>query len=108
MNAIHKLVLTLVAGMLFCSTAFATEFIGTLSEKPKDAKEGVVAVLTVKDKAKKEEKTYNLWATGENAKKLTDLLKKTGATVKVTGDAKESDIKVDKFAEMPSKPEKKK
>jgi hypothetical protein len=76
---------------------------GVLSEKPVNAAEGVVAVLTVKsgdeqaDKkaakkaAKKggaaptaKEEKLNLLATGDVATKLTDLAKKS-ATVEVTG-----------------------
>jgi len=76
---------------------------GVLSEKPVNAAEGVVAVLTIKsgdDQADKKaarkaakkgggqpaakEDKLNLLATGDVATKLTDLAKK-GATVEVTG-----------------------
>jgi hypothetical protein len=75
---------------------------GVLSEKPVNAADGVVAVLTVKNgpdpaagKAAKKrnkkggdtppaEQKFNLLATGDIATKLTDLTKK-GATADVTG-----------------------
>jgi hypothetical protein len=55
---------------------------GTLAEKAKDAKEGVVAGLKVKEGDK--EVIVNLWAEGEVAKELKEWAAK-GAKAKVTG-----------------------
>jgi hypothetical protein len=55
---------------------------GKLAAKAADAKEGVVAVLNVK--AGDKVVSVNLWATGEEAKKLTELAAK-GAEVTVSG-----------------------
>ncbi len=63
---------------------------GTLAEKAKDAKEGVVATLKVGDKS------VNLWAEGDVAKNLADWAKK-GAKVDVHGTAVDADnVKVSK------------
>ena len=63
---------------------------GTLAEKPADAKDGVVAVLKVKNGDA--EVAVNLWADGDTAKTLTEWAGKK-ATVTVTG-AKVDDANV--------------
>jgi hypothetical protein len=57
-------------------------WMGTLAEKPKEAKEGVVAELKVK--AGDKDTVVNLWADGEIAKELKDMAPNANK-VKVTG-----------------------
>ncbi|MGD0092741.1 MAG: hypothetical protein ABSE73_22750 [Planctomycetota bacterium] len=100
---------------------------GTLSEKPVNAADGVVAVLTVKSgddhSGKKGEKKhskknadtppadqkFNLLATGDIATKIADLVKKE-ATADVTGTVNldTMTIKVTAVTESTATPEKKK
>jgi hypothetical protein len=81
-----KYALPLVLALIVSASVTADEQVeswtGTLAAKPADAKEGVVAVLKVK--AGDKEVSVNLWATGEEAKKLTDWAAK-GAQAKISG-----------------------
>lgn len=88
-----KYALPLFVAMLLATQVRADDpatWTGTLAEKPADAKEGVVAVLKVKNGDA--EVTVNLWAEGDTAKTLTDWAGKK-ATVTVTG-AKVDDANV--------------
>lgn len=79
---------------------------GELSDKPADAKAGVVAVLTVKARKPKDgaaagpDKKYNLVADGDVAKQLGDL---KGKRVQVTGSGTEDEYKVTAVAEAAAK-----
>lgn len=66
---------------------------GTLSEKGRDAKPGVAAVLTTKNGEK-----HNLLASGEQANKLAELAK-SGASVRITGDKAADGFTVKSFTE---------
>lgn len=78
-------------------------FTGMLSEKPADAKEGVVAVLTTKKGDK-----HNLIASGETAKQIAELIKK-GVKTRVAGEQSPEGVKVTKVSEViPGEKKKKK
>src|SRR5207248_447697 len=88
-----KFALPLVLAMVVAGVVHADEgeWTGTLSEKPADAKAGIVAVLTVKDGDK--EVKVNLWAEGATAKTLTEWSAKK-AMVTVKGDKTDDNVKV--------------
>jgi len=96
---------------------------GVLSEKPANAAEGVVAVLTIRSgddrgdkKAEKKrarkglaetpakEEKFNLQAADDVAKQLTDLARKS-ATVEVTGAITGDNMKVTAVTEKPAAPD---
>jgi hypothetical protein len=96
------LALMLVGTFATCVTAADKEkkggaLVGTVSEKPADAKEGVVAVL----KSKKGD-AHNLIATGEVATQIAEFIKK-GTKVRVTGEVTPEGVKVTKIEEAPAK-----
>lgn len=85
-----KFMIPLAIALILCASAQAEEgksgsWKGTLAPREADAKEGVVAVLTLNSKNKDEGKKLNLWADGEIAKKIGDLVAKSSyAEVKGT------------------------
>ncbi len=89
-----KYALPLVVAILMAAQVRADDppatWTGTLAEKPADAKDGVVAVLKVKNGDA--EVSVNLWADGDTAKTLKEWAGKK-ATVTVTG-AKVDDTNV--------------
>lgn len=92
-----KYALPLVVAMLLAAQVRADDpvaWTGTLAEKPADAKEGVVAVLKVKNGDT--ETVVNLWAEGDTAKTLTDWAGKKAAVVVTGSKVDDSNVKVTK------------
>jgi len=104
MSFLKKTAVAFVLALGMTSFVQADDVVGTLTPKPASAGADVAAVLHVKGK---EEKKYNLVATGDQAKQLADFLK-AHTKVKVSGDVTGETLKVSSVAAAPEMEKKKK
>ena len=105
-----KFMLPLVLALIVCAGAQAEEkhkdhWVGALSAKGADAKEGVVGVLSIAPhgKDKGEAKTVNLFGDADIAKQIEALI---GKTVEVKGAETPDGVKVASIAEAKHKEKK--
>ena len=105
MTFAKKLALGLVIALGAVMGVEAGDVTGTLTPKPEGAAADVVAVLHVK--VKKEEKKYNVVASGDVAKQIEEFTKGS-KRVKVSGDVDGETLKATAVAEAAAKEKKKK